>query len=85
MEGLEKEEDCPKWRLVVGDRILDLCRIVTQTLLKGAQTPSPCLPIQGDMESLRLRVLTPLRNIADIHLTTNLTDLTPRVGCAAEK
>ena len=40
MEGLEKEEDCPKWRLVLGDRILELCRIVIQTLLKGAQTPS---------------------------------------------
>ena len=40
LEGLEKEEDCPKWRLVLGDRILELCRIVIQTLLKGAQTPS---------------------------------------------
>ena len=29
-----------KWRLVLGDRILELCRIVIQTLLKGAQTPS---------------------------------------------
>ena len=40
IEGLEKEEDCPKWRLVLGDRILELCPIVIQTLLKGAQTPS---------------------------------------------
>ena len=40
IEGLEEEEDCPKWRLVLGDRILELCRIVIQTLLKGAQTPS---------------------------------------------
>ena len=40
MEGLEKEEDAPNWRLVLGDRILELCPIVIQTLLKGAQTPS---------------------------------------------
>ena len=40
MEGLEKEEDCPKWRLLLGDRILELGPIVIQTLLKGAQTPS---------------------------------------------
>jgi len=38
-EGVEKEEDCPKWRLVLGDRILELCPLVIQTLLKGAQTP----------------------------------------------
>ena len=40
LEGLEKEEDCPKWRLLLGDRILEFCPIVIQTLLKGAQTPS---------------------------------------------
>ena len=40
IEGLEKEEDCPNWRLVLGDRILELCPAVIQTLLKGAQTPS---------------------------------------------
>ena len=40
IEGLEKEEDGPKWRLVFGDQILELCAIVIQTLLKGAQTPS---------------------------------------------
>ena len=40
VDGLEKEEVCPKWRLVLGDRILELFPIVIQTLLKGAQTPS---------------------------------------------
>ena len=40
IEGLEKEEDCPKWRLVWGDRILELCPTVIQILLKGAQKPS---------------------------------------------
>ena len=40
LEGLEKEEDGPKWRLVLGDRIFKICPIVIQTLLKGAQTPS---------------------------------------------
>ena len=40
IESLEKEEDCPKWRLVLGDRILALCPIVNPTLLKGAQTPA---------------------------------------------
>ena len=40
IEDLEKEEDCPKWRLVLGDQILELCPAVIQTLLKGAQTPS---------------------------------------------
>ena len=44
MEGLEKEEDCPKWRLVLGDRILELSPIAIQTLLKGALT-SPYMPI----------------------------------------
>ena len=38
IEGLEKEEDCPKWRLIIGDRILELYPIAIQTLLKGAQT-----------------------------------------------
>ena len=40
IEGLEKEEDGPKWRLVLGDRIVELCPIFIQTLLKGAQNPS---------------------------------------------
>ena len=84
IEGLEKEEDGPKWRLVCGNRIFIISPIVIQTLLKGAQTPS-LMPIQGDMESQRLHVLTPFRKSREIHLPSNFTDLIPHVGCAAEK
>ena len=38
IEGLEKGEYCQKLRLVLGDRKLALWRIVSQALLKDAQT-----------------------------------------------
>ena len=36
IEGLEKDEDCPKWRLVLGHRKLELCPIVSQVLRKDS-------------------------------------------------
>jgi len=41
IKDLEKDEECPKERLVWGDRILVLWLIISQALLKGAQTPIP--------------------------------------------
>ena len=36
-QSLEKDEECPKERLVLGDRKLALWPIVSQALLQGAQ------------------------------------------------
>ena len=37
IEGIEKDEMCPKYRLGLGDRRLALWPIVSQALVKGAQ------------------------------------------------
>ena len=44
IEVLEKDEECPKERLVLSERTLVLWPIVNQALLKGAET-SVWIPI----------------------------------------
>ena len=38
IEGLEKDEECPEYRVGLGDRRLALWPIVSQTFVKVAQT-----------------------------------------------
>ena len=81
-ECLEQDEECPKLRLVLGDKILAIWPIVRQNLLKGAQTCFQ-LPIHWDVKSKRLHFQNPPSRNPEIHLPSKSTDLIVQVGGSA--
>lgn len=84
IECLEKDEECPKKRLILGDRRLALWPIVSQILLNCAQT-SYCLTTPLDIGLQRLHFLNPVSMSPEIYLPSKSTDPIIQMGSAAYK
>ena len=72
IEGLEKDEESPKYRLALGERRLAFQPIVSQALIKVDET-SVLMQIQGDMKNHRVHFLNPPSNSQDVPLPTEST------------
>ena len=79
IKDLEKDEECPKYRLVLANRKIEVWPIVSQALLDCAQTVV-WLPIHWDLESHRLHFLNPQSTSPEIHFPANPQILIIQVG-----